>query len=668
MTNIILTTMVRNESRILRRMLDSTVGVADRVVLVDTGSTDDTVQVAKAAEAARGRPILTYSTPWVDFGTSRTRTLEQARNAVIEWGLDPASTWLLLLDADMELQNEEFRPEHASCALHALRQVTGGMSYWNRRLLRADVDAHYEQPTHEYLVVPDSAVESRLDTLWIKDRDDGGCKADKFPRDEQLLRAYLKQHPGNPRAMFYLANTLKAMGEYRKASNWYKKRIKAGGWDEEVWASRYYQAQCLRALGLKELAKKAFLEAWGDRPWRAEPLYALAQFAAAEGDHARAVQFCNSLPKNPKEDKLFVETEAYGAGADRIRAIHGFYCGEIACGRAAADRLVLREGSTDVTPALAQSTWYTEKLPTVTDMQVPFQPEPGWHTLNPSVMPTFQNPFLAPGVEAPHSFVICVRTVNYTINPDGSYSGFGDAVCTRNFLQWVDPELRPEGNAVELQGLPGEETGPVQGLEDVRLYAQCTGEIRGLCTSLRGGHPRIWDVSWDPVTGELKSASVLSPERRCEKNWLPFQNPLTGEVLAVYGHRPLALFDLQKKLLRVVANGVPLGWDFSTFRGGAAPVPWNGGWLWVVHQVTTLPGMTRRTYIHRFVWADASWRICGLSRPWHFQARHTIEFCSGAALRKGGLMLTYGVNDADARIAVCAVDTVNKAIHALEEF
>ncbi|MFK7880691.1 glycosyltransferase family 2 protein [Roseobacter sp.] len=82
LTAIILT---KNEERHIARALRSLTGIADRCIIVDCGSTDQTVTLAKTA----GATVL--ENPWVNYATQ------------FNWALDqlPADTqWVLRLDAD----------------------------------------------------------------------------------------------------------------------------------------------------------------------------------------------------------------------------------------------------------------------------------------------------------------------------------------------------------------------------------------------------------------------------------------------------------------------------------------------------------------------------------------------------------------------------------------
>ncbi len=84
--------IARNEERFLARCLDSVRGIVDEIVLVDTGSTDRTMEIA----ARYGAKVIQY--PWADdFAAARNISLEHA-----------TGDWALWLDAD-----EEIAPESA---------------------------------------------------------------------------------------------------------------------------------------------------------------------------------------------------------------------------------------------------------------------------------------------------------------------------------------------------------------------------------------------------------------------------------------------------------------------------------------------------------------------------------------------------------------------------
>ena len=89
-----------------------------------------------------------------------------------------------------------------------------------------------EGVTHEYWTGGgDSPL---LSGAWIDDVGDGGCKSDKFERDERLLLEGLCEKPKCERYMLYLAQTYHCLNRDSDAIEWYSKRIQAGGCAEQV--------------------------------------------------------------------------------------------------------------------------------------------------------------------------------------------------------------------------------------------------------------------------------------------------------------------------------------------------------------------------------------------------------------------------------------------------
>jgi glycosyltransferase involved in cell wall biosynthesis len=86
-SRISLCMIVKNEEHCLRRCLDSVRDYVDEMIIVDTGSTDHTVEIAKSYHAQ------IYHHPWEnDFSKHRNQSLSYA-----------TGDWILQLDADEEL-------------------------------------------------------------------------------------------------------------------------------------------------------------------------------------------------------------------------------------------------------------------------------------------------------------------------------------------------------------------------------------------------------------------------------------------------------------------------------------------------------------------------------------------------------------------------------------
>jgi glycosyltransferase involved in cell wall biosynthesis len=154
MSPLSVTVITRNEEKNLPRLLASVRGVADEVLIVDSGSTDRTVELAQAAGAR------TLFHAWVDFGTQRLFTIAQASH-----------DWILSLDADewlspelaAAIRAEMARPEaerKAAYRIHFRHRAFGrpahfGALWRDRRIRLFDRRrGNYDgAPVHERVVV-----------------------------------------------------------------------------------------------------------------------------------------------------------------------------------------------------------------------------------------------------------------------------------------------------------------------------------------------------------------------------------------------------------------------------------------------------------------------------------------------------------------------------------
>ncbi len=80
--------IVKNEERDLPKCLDSVRGLASELIVVDTGSTDATPQIA----ASYGATVVPFDFTRVDFAAARNCAISHARGS-----------WILMLDADETL-------------------------------------------------------------------------------------------------------------------------------------------------------------------------------------------------------------------------------------------------------------------------------------------------------------------------------------------------------------------------------------------------------------------------------------------------------------------------------------------------------------------------------------------------------------------------------------
>jgi glycosyltransferase involved in cell wall biosynthesis len=300
--------IMKNEGPILPRLFASIEGFVSEYCIVDTGSTDDTIQVLKSMDM----PGLLVEEPFVDFATTRNFLLDTCRART-------TCDYFVLLDADMVLK---VGPEWDWAKLdgkdvYNVIQISS-VEYENVRIVKRAADRiKVVGATHEYYDVPSEYSKGLLPKhlVYIDDVGDGKAKGDKFERDERLLRRELEKEPDNVRTVFYLANTLKDQGKCREAIPFYERRMAMGGWFAEADYSVFMLSTCYLQLGDLDNARKyAEMAAFTRAARRAEPLYYLALHLHRHGRYQLAWHYAALASTIPQPDvslALFIATDIY---------------------------------------------------------------------------------------------------------------------------------------------------------------------------------------------------------------------------------------------------------------------------------------------------------------------------------------------------------------------
>lgn len=327
---IALCMIVKNESKIIKRCLDRCKPVIDYVSILDTGSTDNTPKIIRRWCKKNNIVGKVHREPFVNFGASRTRSVDLAKETF------PEAQYLLLMDADFCLVVEEgWKKDDLSKNSYLLEQRHGNiLRHWNTRLISTKYDWRCVGVTHEYWECQEGAERDKIHHLWIDDWNDGGCKADKFIRDERLLKEAIAdtncQVDLRGRYMFYLGETLRNMGKYRESIEWHLRRIRSGGWYEEIYYSKYRIGTCHEYLGEQQLALAAYLEAWSYLPTRVEALYAACALSRKQGQNHLAHMLAMKIKSIPPTttDILFIEPNIHDYLVDFELSITSYYVGD----------------------------------------------------------------------------------------------------------------------------------------------------------------------------------------------------------------------------------------------------------------------------------------------------------------------------------------------------
>ena len=221
--------MVKNEADVVTKTLKTVASRAEKIFVFDTGSTDNTVEICKNYAPH----IEVKEGPWVNFAVSRNEALKWVENEV------PRDSWILMLDAADELRGlssafaDELRLHDSKINGILIKYVwfnDDSKSRLERRelkLIRAGRGWRWKHPVHEMLCNDKpNCIVSKTKIRVCQDRSTTELKKFKsrLPWDLAVLNAEHLEKNECTRTMFYLAQTLSALGKKKEALEMYMKR------------------------------------------------------------------------------------------------------------------------------------------------------------------------------------------------------------------------------------------------------------------------------------------------------------------------------------------------------------------------------------------------------------------------------------------------------------
>ena len=310
---ICLTMIVRNEADILERCVYFAGKVANRCVIVDTGSTDHTPDYI---ELLMENPCPRFE--WRD-------DFSAARNYALKLAGDTDAEWLMFLDADeishVDLPDIEKLLNDPKVDLIGVPMIMEDGRTFPKALFARNIngwkwinDYHEDltlngaRPTM-YLVGDISKAKSGP---YVEHMPDGArSKAgDKNANAEKTLQA-LWERTGNPRHLFYLGDAQMNQGKFKEAYHTYQACIASTENEVAIGAQYICWLQSARAMRAQKLDPKAcYQHAIQTCPSRAEAPGELAVCYANEGNWAMAYVFALACSHSPEPRELeYVEAE-----------------------------------------------------------------------------------------------------------------------------------------------------------------------------------------------------------------------------------------------------------------------------------------------------------------------------------------------------------------------
>lgn len=212
--------IVKNEADNLPRCLSSVQSVVDEMIIVDTGSSDETIAIAHSCNAQ------VYHFAWNhDFASARNVSLQRA-----------TGDWILVLDADEVLQADSIPAmqqamQQESClVINLMRQEIGAtQSPYSlvSRLFRHHPQICFQRPYHA--MIDDSVTEllqqepgwqiidlTEVAILHYGYEPGTIASRNKSEKAKTAIATYLSQHPGDPYACSKLGALYVELGQWQQ--------------------------------------------------------------------------------------------------------------------------------------------------------------------------------------------------------------------------------------------------------------------------------------------------------------------------------------------------------------------------------------------------------------------------------------------------------------------
>lgn len=317
---VVIYAICKNEEKFVDRFVESA-KLADEIVVLDTGSTDNTVKLLKD----RGVTVYTKTfTPW---------RFDVARNYVLN---------LLPGDADV-------------CISLDLDEVLD--SQWRKKLEKY-YDKNVKQYYYTYVwshvdgkdgyVFYGDKIHSRYGFIWknavheilqytLKDYKCAytDIRIDHYPDDTKsraqylkLLETSVKEDKTNDRNMHYLGREYMFKGQYDKAIKTLKRHLKMKNavWKRERSASMRYIALCYENIGDLENAELWYVRSVFESPDSREPYLYLAKFFFRQNDYLATFLMCErALAINNKSMDYITEPDSFNGYFYDVASVCCYY-------------------------------------------------------------------------------------------------------------------------------------------------------------------------------------------------------------------------------------------------------------------------------------------------------------------------------------------------------
>jgi tetratricopeptide (TPR) repeat protein len=669
--------IVKNESKIITRLLTSVLPIINSYCICDTGSTDNTVELIETFFKESNIPGKIVYEPFKNFAHNRNFALKSCIGM---------SDFVLLLDADMILDIRGFNKDklvnHDS---FYILQGNEEFYYQNVRIVRNNGLYNYAGVTHEYINTPPNNRYTMFEKneLFIIDVGDGGAKSDKFVRDIRLLTQGLIDEPNNERYFFYLANSYHDHGDFEKAIESYEKRIECGGWNQEVWFSYYKIGHCYKKMGRINDAICYWLLSIEIIPERLETIYEIIHHYRNEGKNKLVGHFYKTAKevldkKIFRDDYLFLYNDVYTYKIYYEYSVAAYYLGVKNINYEIVQILNNSNDGNMNNNLLQNMKFYKDVLVPkhiyVFDnkMNVEINGENTEFNSSSSCLIHKKQNESASNNYNECKYLMNIRFVNYYITENGSYINCEKNIITANKFVELDKDFK----VINIKCFDIDFDGRKYiGTEDVKIFNDViSNDILFIGTGLHknnflGVVSGKYDVS--NKTNKISPIEIMQRfnETQCEKNWVYVDYNNSTHI--VYKWYPLQMCKLidDTKTLELVKNiempnifrhvrGSSCGFKYSkkmTNNNGNISITYEENEIWFVGHLVSYE--SPRHYYHIISVFDENMQLLRYSAPFKFEGE-PIEYSLSIVVEDDNVLLNYSTWDRSTKIGVYDKDYI----------
>lgn len=283
--------MVKNAGDQFENMLRENIDFIDKWTILDTGSTDNTIEIINRVLVGKKRGHL-YQEPFIDFPTSRNRCLDLA-GQTCKFTLMLDDTYVVrgqLREFLNVVRGDQFANSYSSYI------SSDDVQYTSNRIVKTENKLRYIFKLHE-VITPENNINVSIphDVAYIFDYRFDYMENRTMERKEYDLRVLeegLREDPNNSRNLYYMAQTYNLMKKYDLAFDYFMERVNHPneGFIQEKYDS-YFEAGRLANFQLNRPwaeCKALYEKAYEIDTKRPESQYFIGIHYYLEGDYPQA--------------------------------------------------------------------------------------------------------------------------------------------------------------------------------------------------------------------------------------------------------------------------------------------------------------------------------------------------------------------------------------------